>query len=172
MFVVGHKVVYPSRGPCLVGAVVRKVIAGQPGNYYLLTTLDDAGDSVLVPLDKMSALGIRRLMTKSELARLLGRLALSSVKVPRWHQRAFADLKRLRTGSACDLADLIELLTDLNERRPLGPYERQALVKARRILICARAEVAGESKHAAEERLDHVLEARKQRTAPPKAKTH
>jgi RNA polymerase-interacting CarD/CdnL/TRCF family regulator len=156
-FTIGHKVVYPSQGPCVIGSVVKKVIGGQVGSYYRLVSLDEAGDAVFVPLNKISGLGIRQLMTKSEIHTLLRRLMHPSESITNWKQRAYVNLKRLSTGSANDLAEVIESLTELNERRPLAPRERQTLEKARRILICEISEVTGDSKTVAEEQIDHAL---------------
>jgi CarD family transcriptional regulator len=156
-FTIGHKVVYPSQGPCLIGAVVKKIIGGQLGSYYRLVSLDETGDAVFVPLNKIGGVGIRQLMTKSEIHMLLRRLTHPSEKITNWKQRAYVNLKRLSSGSANDLAEVIESLTELNERRPLAPRERQTLEKARRILICEISEVTGDSKTVAEEQIDHAL---------------
>ncbi|HEY3168547.1 MAG TPA: CarD family transcriptional regulator [Candidatus Binatia bacterium] len=160
-FNIGHKVVYPSHGPCLIGAVVKKVICGKPASFYRLMSLDETGDAVLVPLDKITGQGIRQLMAKSEIPKLLGCLKHPSPNVANWKQRALANLNRLSSGSAYDLAEVIESLTELNERRPLAPRERQTLEKARRILICEISEVIGESKSAAEKQIDRALKSRK-----------
>jgi RNA polymerase-interacting CarD/CdnL/TRCF family regulator len=100
-------------------------------------------------------------MAKSEIPKLLGCLKHPSPNVANWKQRALANLNRLSSGSAYDLAEVIESLTELNERRPLAPRERQTLEKARRILICEISEVIGESKSAAEKQIDRALKSRK-----------
>jgi len=50
-FGIGNKVVYPSQGPCLIGAVDDKVVGGRPTSFYRLTLLDDSGDAVFVPVE-------------------------------------------------------------------------------------------------------------------------
>ena len=40
---VGNKVIYPSQGPCLIGAVVNKVIDGRATSFYPLAPLEDSG---------------------------------------------------------------------------------------------------------------------------------
>jgi len=67
----------------------------------------------------------------------------------------------LASGSAFDLAQVIESLTDLNETKTLTPRDRQTLDRARRILICEISEVTGETKTAVEGELDKALELRK-----------
>jgi RNA polymerase-interacting CarD/CdnL/TRCF family regulator len=78
-------------------------------------------------------------------------------------------MKLLTSGSAFDLAQLIESLTALNEIRALLPSDRQALDKARKMLICEISEVMGETKRAAQEEVDKALKVRIADQTPPKS---
>jgi len=157
MFNIGRKVVYPGQGPCRIGPVVKKVIGGQAGSYYRLVSLAENSEAVLVPVDKIGGLGIRRLITKSEVSRVLRHLAIPCQRLANWKQRDFINLKRLSSGSVDDLAEIIQSLTELNSRRPLAPRERQILDRARRMLICEISEATGESKCITEGYLDSAL---------------
>ena len=156
-FSIGRKVVYRGQGPCCIGAVVEKNIGGRIGSYYRLVSLAESSDAVFVPVNKIDELGIRRLMTKSEVSTVLRHLALPSRCLTNWKQRDFVNLKRLSSGSADDLAQIIESLTQLNGRRPLAPRERYILDRARRFLICEISEATGENKQEAERYLDSAL---------------
>jgi len=162
MLNVGNKVVYPNQGPCRIGAVVEKASGGRPVSFYTFAIMDDSGDVLFVPVDKITTLGIRRLMEKSEIPKLLSRLS-QAAKTPgvptarNWKQRAIDNSKRLASGSVFDLAEIVESLTELNETRVLAPHDRQALQRARKLLVCEIAEVLGETISAAEERLDKAL---------------
>jgi RNA polymerase-interacting CarD/CdnL/TRCF family regulator len=59
---VGNKVVYPSQGPCLISAVVKKVVDGRPMSFYHLALLDDSRGGLFVPIGKVQTLGIRQLL--------------------------------------------------------------------------------------------------------------
>lgn len=157
----GSKVVYPYQGPCLIGRVVKRVIGGRPTNFYPLALLDGSGGELFIPVDKISGLGIRQLMAKSEIPKLLGLLKKSAVTTTNWKQRAIDNFKLLTSGSIFDLAEVVESLTELNETRLLSPRDRQTLDRARRILICEISEVTGETKDAAEEEVDRALNVRK-----------
>jgi RNA polymerase-interacting CarD/CdnL/TRCF family regulator len=158
---VGNKVVYPCQGPCLIGAVVKKVVGGTLTSFYRLAVLDDSGGSLFVPVDKVRTLGIRRLMAKSQIPKLLGHLEKTAATEKGWKQRAMDNVKLLSSGSAFDLAKIVESLTELNETKALSPRDRQALDKAKKILICEISEVMGETKAAAEEQIDQALNVRK-----------
>lgn len=157
---VGNKIVYPSQGPCLIGAVVRKVIGGIPTSFYRLAPLDNSGGVLFVPVEKISGLGIRQLMARSEVPKVLSHLKQAAVAVRNGKERATANMKLLSSGSAFDLAQLIQSLTQLNGIRALLPADRQALDRARSMLICEISEVMGKTKRAAEEELDGALDVR------------
>ena len=158
---VGNKVNYPHQGPCVIDEVVDRVVDGRPMSFYHLAILDDSGGRLLVPTDKIGTLGIRRLVERSEIPKLLGHLKKASAPVTNWKQRAIENSKLLNSGSAFDLAEVVDSLTELNDTKALSPRERQTLDRARKLLICEISEVTGETKNAAEEKLDQALQARR-----------
>jgi CarD family transcriptional regulator, regulator of rRNA transcription len=97
---VGSKVVYPCQGPCLVGAVVERSVAGEPRSFYHLIVLDDSGGELFVPVDKVRAIGIRPLAQRSDIPKLLGHLMETTKVAKDWKQRANDILKtvHLRIG--------------------------------------------------------------------------
>ena len=160
---VGSKIVYPGQGPCLIARLVKKVIDGKPTRFYQLVVLDHGGGEVFLPLDRAQAIGLRRLLGKSEISRLLGQLKtpaspskLSSTAT-NWRQRTMNNSRLFSSGSAFDLAEIVESLTDLSERRGLSARDSWALERAKKLLVCEISEVMGEAKSAAEERVDKAL---------------
>jgi len=164
---VGNKIVYPHQGPCLIGAVVQKVVGGKPTRFYHLARLDDVGGAMFVPVDKIGELKIRQLTPRSDIPKLLRRLQKPASTAMNWKQRAIDNLKLLASGSAFDLAEVVESLTELNEARTLAPRDREMLDRARRILICEISEVTGETKSATEEQVDQALNVREKSIKQP-----
>ena len=158
---VGNKVIYPSQGPCLIGALVNKVVDGRATSFYPLAPLDDSGGAVFVPVGKAPAIGMRQLLERSEIPKLLGDLKKTAGTAKNWRQRVTDNLKLLSSGSAYDLAQVVESLTELNQTKALSPCERQTLIRARKLLICEISEVMGETKSTAEKQVDKALNARK-----------
>ena len=72
---IGEKVSLPSHGPCVIGAVVNKLVGGTSTAFYRLAPLEDNGGELFIPVDKITGLGIRQLLQKSEIPKLLGRLS-------------------------------------------------------------------------------------------------
>ena len=169
LLTVGEKVVYPCQGPCLIEQVVKKVVAGRLTRFYRSVVLDSGGGKLLVPVDKAPGIGIRQLLERSEIPKLLGRLEKAggipevNSTVKNWRQRAMDSLKMFSTGSAFDLAEIVESLTHLSETKSLSTRDKWTLERARRLLVCEISEVMGEAKSAAEEQVDKALAARKER---------
>jgi len=160
-FMIGDKVVYPSQGPCLIDAVITKPIAGDPSSFYRLSLLDDSQNSILVPVEKIRTLHVRYLLAKSEIPKLLGHLENSPLAAKNWKQRGIDNARLLASGSAFDLAEIVESLTDLREAKALLPRDRQTLDKARKFLICEISEVMEESRDTAEGQIDKALESKR-----------
>jgi len=158
---VGNKVNYPHQGPCRIDEVVDRVVDGRPMSFYHLAILDDSGGRLLVPKDKVQALGIRRLLERSQIPKLFGQLKKATAPASNWKQRAIEHSKLLTSGSPFDLAAVVESLTELNETKALSPRERQTLDRAKKLLICEISEVMGETRSAAEEYIDQALKARR-----------
>ena len=158
---VGTKVIYPSQGPCLIGSIVQKEIGGNAVSFYQLALLDESGGELFVPVAKAQASGLRQLLSKAELPRLLALFQQPPGVIKDWKQRASENAKRLASGSAFDLAEVVKSLTELSEKKELSFPESRVLDKARRLLISELAEVLKEPKSAAEARLDQALNVRK-----------
>jgi RNA polymerase-interacting CarD/CdnL/TRCF family regulator len=164
--IAGSKVVYPAQGPCLIGAVVQRIIDGTPLMFYQLIVLDDGGGDLFVPVDKVAAIGIRLLMEKSEIPKLLDHLAKPAKAADSWKQRSLNNLRLFASGSAFDLAEIVESLTGLNETKALSFGEQKTLERARRLLICEIAEVTGETRETIKEQLEDALKARTREVQP------
>jgi len=161
---VGNKVYYPGRGPCLVDAVVQKVVCGTSARFYRLSLLDDSGAELFVPVGSSSGLQLRALLGRSDISKLLLHLKARAgapkniTTAKNWRQRESEKLKLFSSGSVFDLADVVESLTQLSSIKTLAMDERETLHRARTLLISEISEVMNESKNAAEARIDSVLD--------------
>lgn len=160
MLSVGNKVIYPCHGPCVISSIVNKVVDERPMTFYQLLVLNDGCGTLLVPVDKVKTIGIRPLLNKSEILKLLVQLKRPSTASADRKQRVRDNLKLLLSGSAFDLAEIVESLTEMIETKPLSFGERGTLDRAKRLLVCEISEVMGETMQQAEERIDQALIAR------------
>ena len=156
---VGSKVIYPSQGPCLIGSIVEKVIGGSPVRFYQLVLLGDSGGELFIPVEKAQGSGLRLLSSKAEILELLGQFKQPASAGKSWRQRAIENSKRLTSGLAFDLAEIIGSLTALSERKELSFHESRMLSKARKLLVDEIAEVLRATKSEAEGMIDRALKA-------------
>jgi RNA polymerase-interacting CarD/CdnL/TRCF family regulator len=158
---VGSKVVYPCQGPCLVGEAVERVVAGERRSFYHLIVLDDKGSELFIPVDRVQTIDVRLLVKRSDVPKLLDQLTKTSEMSRDWKRRADGILRLFTSGSAFDLAEIVGSLTELGNAKTLSLRESWTLARARKLLICEISEVMGETKSAAEERVDQILRTRK-----------
>ncbi len=158
---VGSKVIYPAQGPCLIGPVVNKEVAGKPVSFYQLSLLDERGGELFVPVEKAQTNGLRLLLKRSEIPKLLRQLKHTVSAAKDWKQRAKDNALRLASGSAFDLAEIVESLTARSETKELSFQEKRLLEKARKLLVGEIAEVMKETRNAAEQQVDQALKTRK-----------
>lgn len=156
---VGSKISYPLQGPCLIGPVVTKIIGGAPAEFHQFTPLGEGGAEFFVPSGQSPAAGVRRLLEKSEIPKVLKRLSRRPRPSGNGSARAADHLKLCASGSALDLAEVIASLTELGGMNRIHG-ERGLLEKVRRLLAREIAEVMDESESAAEARIDAALAAR------------
>ena len=132
MFAVGRRVFYPCFGPCSIEGVSSRG-AGAELFYHLVTR--DAHGHAFVPVAKADALGLRPLVTRADVPRLLGRLERPAEPQTSWRDRTRAHLSLLASGSADELADVVVCLTALGRTRQLGYAEARMLERARAMLV-------------------------------------
>jgi CarD family transcriptional regulator len=158
----GKKIVYPTQGPCLIGSIVSRTIGSQQLPFYQLTVLSNAAMNLFVPVHKARQLGIRPLLERKSIPKVLEQLMQPAKKASSWRQRNLYNLKLLAGGSAIDLAEVVESLTELRETKVLAFGENQTLERARELLICELSLVLKDAKVNAEELVDKALKARKE----------
>ena len=129
--------------------------------FYHLIVLDDSGCELFVPVEKAHAIGVRLLMKKSEIPKLLAHLQSSAKAADNWKQRASENSKLFNSGSPFDLAEIVASLTELSDTRSLTTGESRTLGRAKRLLVCEISEVMCEAKTTVEEKIDRALKERR-----------
>src|SRR3712207_543712 len=123
MHPVGSRVSYPLQGPCRVDRVFTRVVDGRPIQFYHLVVLAENGGDVFVPVERAQGVGVRVLLERSDIPRLLARLEEATEAANDWRRRAFDNRRLLTSGSAFDLAEVVRSLTTLSETKSLSPHE-------------------------------------------------
>lgn len=140
--------------------MVKRIVDDRPMMFYQLLILNNGGGRLFIPVDNVQTIGIRPMLKKSEIPKLLDRLKQPTQSADTWKQRAINNQKLFATGSAFDLAEVVEALTELSEMKALSFGEHRTLEKAKRLLICEISEVMTETEEEAEQQVDQALNAR------------
>ncbi len=131
----GDRVVYPNQGVCAVVGVEEKDIAGQTLEFVRMRREED-GAAVLVPKNKVAAIGLRRVATGAQMEGVFHYLA-ASFDDPEldWKVRHRDNADRLIAGGVLGIAEVVKGLQSLSRIRPLPTKERELYDNARHLIV-------------------------------------
>jgi CarD family transcriptional regulator len=157
-FQVGDKVIYPNHGLGVVQGIETKTILGTTcGFYHLRMAANET--TVLVPVDNVDGVGLRRAIADEEIDRLF--ILLGDGKIDshqNWKGRFKDNSDRMRTGSIYDVVEVLKSLTFLARSKNLSFREKRMLDRAKFLVISEISEVAREKTESVEDRVERALE--------------
>jgi CarD family transcriptional regulator len=157
-FQVGDKVIYPNHGLGVVESIETKTILGTTcGFYHLRMVASDT--TVLVPVNNVDGVGLRRAIGDAEVIRLF--ILLGDGKIDNhqnWKGRFKDNSDKMRTGSIYDVVDVLKSLTFLARSKNLSFREKRMLDRAKFLVISEISEVSRETQASIEEKVDRALE--------------
>ncbi len=153
-FQVGDKVVYPMHGAGIVESIEEKEILGKKQEYYVLNfTL--GGVKVMVPTQNVEQIGLRQVISKDEVDKVIDILSGDQTKMPaNWSKRYRLNMNKIKTGNIYEVAAVVRNLMLRDKDRGLSNAERKMLNSARQILISELAL----SKDAAQEEIKAMVD--------------
>lgn len=153
----GDRVVYPKQGVCRVVGLEQKEISGQRLELVRMTREED-GASVLVPMGKVAAIGLRRVANPDQIDGIFHYLA-AQYEDPEldWKVRHRDNVERLIAGGVLGVAEVVKGLHSLSRLRPLPPKEREQYDHARHLLVNEVAVSLGVPPGHAEDFIDYAL---------------
>ena len=156
-FKVGDKVVYPNHGVGVIEGLQRRTIGDIETSFYSLRILS-SDSTVMVPVENVTAVGLRKLLSRRESSRVIKVLREGEVTTyDDWKGRFQANSDKMRTGDIRAVAEVLKSLTMLNEIKPLSYRERKMLDKARFLLITELSEATGKENDTVETQIDDAL---------------
>ena len=157
-FEVGDKVIYPNQGLGVVTRIEEKTILGTTCGFYHLRMVANE-TTVLVPVDNVDGVGLRRAIGDEEIDRLFGLLGDGKIdNHQNWKGRFKDNSDRMRTGSIYDVVEVLKSLTFLAKSKNLSFREKRMLDRAKFLVISEISEVAREKSEAIEQKVDLALE--------------
>ncbi len=136
MFQIGDKAVYPGHGVGVIEAIETKKISGSELMFYILRVLDN-GMTIMIPRDNVGAVGLRGVIRKLEIPKVLKILRDRDVEIDNqtWNRRYREYMEKINTGSIFEIAEVLRDLYLLRTEKELSFGERKILETAKNLLV-------------------------------------
>ncbi len=156
-FEIGDKVIYPNHGLGTVERIETKTIMGTTCGFYQLRMANET--MVLVPVDNVDGVGLRRAISDEEVQRLFGLLGDGRIDSHQnWKGRFKDNSDRMRTGSIYDVVEVLKSLTFLSKSKSLSFREKRMLDRAKFLVVSEMSEVMGMKTPAIEAQVEKALD--------------
>lgn len=135
-FKVGDMAVYPAHGVGEVKSIETREILGSKQAFYVLQILD-SGMKIMVPTTNVSAVGLREIISESEVDDVYSILKERDVKIDNqtWNRRYREYMDKIKTGSVYEIAEVLRDLSLLKFQKELSFGERKMLDTAKNLLV-------------------------------------
>ncbi len=156
-FKVGDKVVYPNHGVGVVQEIRELKYGGQQSTFISLKIL--SSDSiVMVPVENSKTVGLRKLVSRAKVRKVLQKLREEEVSVPQdWKGRFQENQEKMRSGDLEQVAEVLKSLTFLSSVKALSYRERKMLDRARSLVVSELAEACRTTLPAMEKQVEEAL---------------
>ena len=157
-FEIGDKVIYPNHGLGVVEQIETKTIMGTTCGFYNLR-MASSDTTVLVPLDNVEDVGLRRAIEDSDVKRLFTLLGNGKIDSHQnWKGRFKDNSDKMRTGSIYDVIDVLKSLNFLSKSKNLSFREKRMLDRAKFLVVSEIAEVTEDGVETVEEKVEKALD--------------
>jgi CarD family transcriptional regulator len=154
---VGDKVVYPRHGVGRITAMESLDLVEGFERYYVIE-IPDKGLTVRVPVRKMEELGLRPVMSRVKLARVMKALRDTPHLLSEDYKKRQAGVReRLETGAPMRIAEVVRDLTWHERRAHLTRADSDLLARGREVLSAEMALVTGTEVAYAKQMIDAAL---------------
>lgn len=141
MFKIGEIAVYPAHGVGIVERIESMDISGSQRIFYVLRLIDN-DMTIMIPQDSAQVVGMRALITPSEVPKIIKLLKdkprnriKSKGRDQTWNRRQREYMEKIKTGSIYEIAEVLRELYLLKLDKDLSFGEKKVLDTARGLLI-------------------------------------
>jgi CarD family transcriptional regulator len=136
MFEIGDKAVYPGHGVGVIEGIETKQISGREQSFFILRIVEN-GMTIMIPRDNVQAVGLRGVIRKIDVAKVIHILKDRDVTVDNqtWNRRYREYMERINTGSIYEIAAVLRDLHLLKVEKELSFGERKIMDTAKNLLV-------------------------------------
>jgi len=158
LFRKGDTVVHPEHGAAIVQELKDREFLGEKKKYLVLKVVH--GDiTVSVPVDTADEVGLRQVVSKNEVKKILKVLTEDETSMAaNWSRRYKNNLEKLHSGSPYEVAEVLRNLAIRDREKGLSAGEKRMITKARQILISELSFATEKSEDEAEALIDGILD--------------
>ena len=156
-FECGDSVVYPHHGAGRVLKKEAKVLLGQERIYLTIKILHN-DMTVMVPSEKATQVGLRRVIDEETVEKVLAVLRDEISEMPKnWNRRFKHNRDKIKTGDIYELAEVVRNLAIREHEKGLSTGEKQMFTRAKKILASELMYALDKNEDEAEAHLDDLL---------------
>ena len=135
-FKVGDKAVYPAHGVAVIKGIETKDLEEIRQTFYVLKILDN-GMTIMVPVQNASAIGMRPVISMTQVAKVYDVLKDRDVPTDNqtWNRRYREYMNKIQTGDPIEVGKVLRDLALLRGDKNLSFGERKMYDQARGLLV-------------------------------------
>jgi CarD family transcriptional regulator len=154
----GDTVVHPEHGAAVIEDLRERDFLGERKKYFVLRmTHQDL--TLMVPVDNTAEVGLREVVSKQEVKKVLAVLREDESKMAaNWSRRFKNNIEKLRSGDIYQVAEVVRNLSIREKDKGLSAGEKRMLAKARQILVSELIFATGGTEEKAADLIDRTLE--------------
>lgn len=134
-FKLGDKIVYPMHGVGAIEAIEKKEVLGQKAEFYIIHIVNN-GMKVMIPVKNALTVGIRSVISKNEVKKVLELLKKKDVKIEDdWKLRYENNVNKVKSGNILEVSEVARDLFRRGREKELSIMERKLYESAYNLLI-------------------------------------
>jgi len=134
MFQIGENIAYPMHGAGTITKIEEKEVLGEKHRYYYVS-LPHSKMTVMVPVESSDKVGVRSIISSSEIDSVLKVLEADTEPMPsNWNRRYRENTERLKSGDIYEVAGVVRNLVRSDRTKKLSTGEKKLLGNAKQIL--------------------------------------
>lgn len=136
MFKMGQLAVYPAHGVGIIESVEERQIGGANQKFYILRVMEN-DMIIMIPVDNAESVGLRPVIAAKDVRDVYAILRERDVVIENqtWNRRYRDYMKKIKTGSVFEVAEVLRDLFLLRLDKDLSFGERKMLDTARSLLV-------------------------------------
>ena len=135
MYKIGDKIVYPMHGVGTVEAIEKKEVLGHRHEFYIIRIINN-GMKVMIPVKNGDTVGIRPVIGKNEVKKVLDVLKKGETKIEEdWKLRYENNVNKVKSGNILEVAEVARDLFRRGREKELSIMERKLYESAYNLII-------------------------------------